>query len=150
MPSEKVLDVGRVDTTCRAELVAGQLATPDPVADGPVADREEVGEGALGEEVGAGGFPLHAAYVQDGRRLHGRELQSSRKTEGQTPSAPPYRRPLHGEAVPKSAARRGGRMLATRLLPADRKRAAQARIRRVRNVSGGEVGALERASDSLT
>jgi len=35
------------------------------------------------------------------------KLCHRKSTEGQTPAAPPYRRPPHGEAVPQSAARRG-------------------------------------------
>src|SRR5213595_1930270 len=117
MASKEVLDVGGIDPSRRSELVAGQLAAPDPVADGSVADSEEVGEGALGEEARLAGFPLHATSVQGGGGLHRLGFRSPDKTEGQTPPAPPYRRPPHGEAVPQSAARRCGRMLATRLLP---------------------------------
>src|SRR3954469_25237611 len=140
MPSEEVLDVGGVDPPSRAELIAGQLATPDPVPDGPVTDREEVGEGPLGEEARLAWFPLHATYVQDGRGLHRLSFRRISETEGQTPTAPPYRRPPHGEAVPQSAARRGGRVPIPQLEPEARQRAAQARIRRVRSVSGVEVG----------
>src|SRR4051794_28190848 len=140
MAGEEVLDVGGVDPPSRAELVAGQLATPDPVPNGPVADREEVGEGPLGEEARLAWFPLHASYVQDGRCLHRLSFRPFSETEGQTPTAPPYRRPPHGEAVPQSAARRGGQLLVAELFPAARNRAAQARIRRVRSVSGVEVG----------
>src|SRR3954451_9746470 len=112
MPSKEHLDVSRVDPPSRAELVAGQIAAPDPVANGAVADSEEVGEGPLGEEARLARFPLHATYVQDGRCLHRLSFRRFSETEGQTPTAPPYRRPPHGEAVPQSAARRGGRMLA--------------------------------------
>ena len=140
MPREEVLDVRGVDPPSRAELVAGQLAAPDPVPNRPVADREEVGEGPLGEKARLAWFPLHATYVQDGRCVHRLSFRRFSETEGQTPAAPPYRRPPHGEAVPKSAARRGGRLLVAELFPAARKRAAQARIRRVRSVSGVEVG----------
>lgn len=89
MPSEEVLDVGGVDPPRRSELVAGQLAAPDPVADGPVADREEVGEGALGEEAGLARFPLHAPYVQSERRMHRLRPETFQTTEGHTPPGPP-------------------------------------------------------------
>src|SRR3954451_20876760 len=108
MSSEEVLYVGRVDPPCRSELVAGQLPASDPVANGPITHCEEGGKGSLSEEGGASCFPLHATYVQRGRRLHRPRSWRFQKTEGQTPAAPPYRRPPHGEAVPKPADRRGG------------------------------------------
>ena len=80
---------GGINPPSRAELVAGQLAAPDPVADGPVTDRKEVGEGALGEETGLARFPLHAPYVQSQRRLHRLHSEGFQTTEGQTPPGPP-------------------------------------------------------------
>src|SRR3954469_18975758 len=80
--------VGRVDPPRSPELVAGQIASPDPVADGSIGDGETVGEGALGEEAGVR-FPLHAPYVQSQQRLHRLHPEAFQTTEGQTPPGPP-------------------------------------------------------------
>ena len=147
MAGEEVLDVGGVDPSGSAELVAGQFAAPDPVADGAVGDREVGGEGALGEEGDGGGFPSPCPLCPKSAAFASgdfRQTSAADETEGQTPAAPPYWRPSHGEAVPQSAARRGGEdpCSAPSLADvADHEAAAQARIRRVRSVSGVEVGA---------
>jgi hypothetical protein len=53
---EEIINVGGVDPPRGSELVAGQLAAPDPVTDRAVGDREEAGESALGEESNGSGF----------------------------------------------------------------------------------------------
>jgi len=70
MPRKEVLDIGRVDPPGSSELVAGQLASADPVADRPVGDGEVGGKGALGEEADGQCFPPHASTVRPEARMY--------------------------------------------------------------------------------
>jgi hypothetical protein len=59
MAGEEVLNVCGVDSAGSAELVAGQLSSPNPIPDRPVADGQVGGEAALGEELRGGCFSGH-------------------------------------------------------------------------------------------
>jgi len=151
---EEGVNVGRVDPASCAELVAGQLSPPDPVADRAVGDSEVGSEAALGEERWGSGFSGHTFGVRFRASLHRVTCRNRPKSnEGQSPAAPSYWRPSHGEAVPRSAARRGGRSNAA-ALPCladvlDQQGAAQARHQGVRSVSAVGVGACGEVSREL-
>jgi hypothetical protein len=92
MPYEEVVNVGWIDPTGRAELVAGKLAATNPIPDRPIRHREVVGQGALGEEGWTGSFRLHTPSVQCKPRMHPVTSETLgagvEKTEGQGSPAP--------------------------------------------------------------